>query len=206
MKILIAEDDAVSRRLLSATLLTWGHEPVIAEDGDAAWAHFTGADPPALIILDWMMPGIDGAELCRRVRKDYFTRPAYIIMLTAQSKKEDIIAGLSAGADDYLTKPFDPGELRSRLQTGIRILRLQAALSARMAELETAIGSVRTLQGLLPVCSYCKKVRDDRNYWQQVDQYIVTHTDAQVSHGICPDCYAREIEPELKALREKKLG
>jgi DNA-binding response OmpR family regulator len=148
-----------------------------------------------------MMPGVEGAELCRRVRRDFPARPAYLILLTAQNRREEIVAGLAAGADDYLTKPFDPAELRARLQTGIRVMELQSALAARVAELERAAGSVRTLEGLLPLCTYCKKVRDDRDYWQQVDQYLITHTDAKVSHGICPECYAREIEPQLKKLK-----
>lgn len=202
MNILIAEDSPISRHLLTVTLGKWGHTPVLAEDGDAAWKVLSGDDPPSLLILDGMMPGIDGAELCRRLRSEYPDRPTYIILLTAMTQREDIIAGLNAGADDYLTKPFNAGELRARLQVGLRIVELQTALAKRVDELQIALKSIRTLQGLLPVCSYCKKVRDGGNYWQQLDQYIVTHTDTQVSHGICPDCYKSEVEPELAALRE----
>jgi response regulator RpfG family c-di-GMP phosphodiesterase len=156
-----------------------------------------------MAILDWLMPGVEGTGICRAMRARPSSAPLYIVLLTAHGRKEYLIAGLEAGADDFLAKPFNPGELKARIQVGIRIVGLQNALSGRLRELEAASGRIRTLQGLLPLCSYCKRIRDDRDYWHQVDQYIITHTDAQVSHGICPECYQREIEPELKALRDQ---
>lgn len=138
MRILIAEDDAIPRRLLQATLLKAGHEVVTACDGVEAWALLQSADAPRLAIVDWLMPGIDGVELCRRVRARQATPYTYLILLTSKDRKEDTIAGLEAGADDYLTKPFDPQELHGRLRTGQRILDLQTALLTSVDRLAQA--------------------------------------------------------------------
>ena len=119
--------------------------------------------------------------------------PLYIIMLTAKTDKEDLVDGLDAGADDYITKPFDRQELRARIGVGVRIAELQKNLAYRVVELEAALSRVRQLQGLLPICSYCKRVRDDQNYWQQVDSYVSKHTEVEFSHSICPACYDRLV-------------
>jgi sigma-B regulation protein RsbU (phosphoserine phosphatase) len=197
MKILIAEDDPVSRRVLEATLSKWGYEVMSTSNGREAWEALAAPDAPRLAILDWMMPEMDGIEVCRRARGRTEAGPLHILLLTARGRKEDVIAGLQAGADDYVTKPFDHEELRARVQVGQRIVELQTMLASRVAEMEEALARVRQLRGLLPICSYCKKVRDDRNYWQQVEQYVSTHSDVQFSHGICPDCYTRVVEPQL---------
>ena len=136
-----------------------------------------------------MMPGLDGPQVCRRLREQKEQVPTYIILLTALTGKQDIIAGLGAGADDYVTKPFDRGELLARVGVGERVIALEDALSARVAELEEALSHIRTLQGILPICSYCRKVRDDEGYWQQVETYVRDHSEAQFSHGICPECF-----------------
>lgn len=128
MKVLIAEDDAVSRRLLEATLMRWGYEVIVTRDGDEAWQVLQQADAPPLAILDWMMPGLDGVEICRLVRQRGHEPYIYLILLTTKSLKENIIEGLDAGADDYLTKPFNPSELQVRLRAGTRIITLQAEL------------------------------------------------------------------------------
>jgi len=200
MRILIAEDDLVSRKMLEATLARWGYEVVITCDGEAAWQALQQPDAPRIAILDWMMPGLDGVDVCRHVRARESGDPAYILLLTAKGNKADIVSGLEAGADDYIVKPFDREELRARLQAGIRIVTLQAALALRVRELEEAIGRVRTLQGLLPICSYCKRVRNDGDYWQQVESYVSDHSDARFSHGICPDCYESVVRPQLESL------
>ena len=202
MKILIAEDDPVSRRVLEATLTKWGYEVTTTSNGSEAWEALVAAQAPKLAILDWMMPEIDGVEICRRARERPGPGPLHIILLTARGRKEDVIAGLQAGADDYITKPFDHEELLARVQVGVRIVELQTILATRVAELEEALVRVRQLRGLLPICSYCKKIRDDQNYWQQVEQYVTTHSEVQFSHGICPDCYRKVVEPQLdQALR-----
>jgi DNA-binding response OmpR family regulator len=198
MKILIAEDDPVSLRVLQATLEKASHEVMATRDGNEALAGLRAAGGPRLAVLDWMMPGMDGTEVCRLVRQEAATRGAYLILLTARGRKEDVLRGLRAGADDYVTKPFDQEELMARVQVGMRILELQSALAERVRELEEALASVRVLRGLLPICSYCKKVRDDRNYWQQVETYVSEHTDARFSHGICPDCYEKVVKPQME--------
>lgn len=193
MKILIAEDDPVSRCVLEATLVKSGYEVTVTTDGNAAWEALQ-RDAPAIAILDWMMPGIDGIEVCRRARAIQSPTPTYLILLTAKSDKGDIVQGLEAGADDYVTKPFDRQELQSRISVGLRVSALQRNLADRIADMEAALTRVKQLQGLLPICSYCKKVRDDHNYWQQVDSYISKHSEVAFSHSICPTCFDQLIK------------
>jgi CheY-like chemotaxis protein len=200
-RVLIAEDDPISRRLLEASLVRWGYQVVVTVDGTEAWESLRAADAPPLAILDWMMPGLDGVEICRRVRARPGETAPYLILLTAKRQREDTVEGLEAGADDYITKPFDRDELRARLKVGVRMVTLQRNLADRLRALEAALGRVKQLQGLLPICAYCKKIRDDRNYWQQVEAYISGHSDAQFSHGICPDCFDRVVRPELLEMR-----
>jgi len=137
MRILIADDSVVSRHLLEATLRKWGYEVMVACDGSEAWSIFQSENPPNLAILDWMMPGLTGPEVCKRVRtaakdKDVYT---YIVLLSSKSEREDLIEGMEAGADDYLTKPFDQTELRVRLRPGVRIIELQQELISAREEL-----------------------------------------------------------------------
>jgi response regulator RpfG family c-di-GMP phosphodiesterase len=126
-----------------------------------------------------MMPQVNGIDLCRRVRATSLASPVYLILLTARNSPADLVAGLEAGADDYLTKPFDPDELRARIHVGRRTLAL--------------IANIKRLSGLLPICSYCKRIRSDHNYWEQVESYISEHTDASFTHGICPSCLAKVV-------------
>jgi diguanylate cyclase (GGDEF)-like protein len=128
MRILVADDDLTSRLVLAGVLRKWGHEVVATVDGTEAWDAMRRPDAPALAILDWMMPGLSGVEVCSRVRGLRSDRPPYLIILTSKGEKADIVAGLEAGADDYLAKPFDPGELRARVDVGRRIIELQARL------------------------------------------------------------------------------
>ena len=204
MKILIAEDDPVSRKLLETLLIKWGYEVVVTCDGEQAWEKLHQKDSPKLAILDWMMPGIDGVEVCRKAREADSTKTTYIILITAKGSKEDIVEGLQAGADDYLTKPVNSKELQARLQVGIRILELQNSLADRVTELEKALSHIKTLQGFLPICSYCKKIRNDQDYWEQVEGYITKHSEIVFSHGICPDCYEKYAKPQLKQIKQRK--
>jgi sigma-B regulation protein RsbU (phosphoserine phosphatase) len=201
MRTLIAEDNLSTRLLLESTLAEWGYEVVAACDGSEAWQKLQSNSPPRLVLLDWKMPEMDGVEVCQRLRKRQDPEATYIILLTAKGDQEDIVAGLEAGADDYIIKPFDPAELRARLKAGVRVLELQRALADRVRELEQAVARVKHLQGLLPICAYCKRIRDDRNYWQQVEAYITAHSEAQFSHSVCPDCFERVVKPEFEALR-----
>ena len=199
MNILIADDDSLTCRLVEATLTRRGYDVVATGDGLDAWVKLQAPDAPRLAILDWMMPGLDGLELCRRLRAEGDQRPFYLILLTANTRKQDVSEGLRAGADDYVTKPFDHDELVARVQVGARLVALQQALADRVSELEAALAHVKLLHGLLPICCYCKNVRDDKNYWRQVEHYLAAHSDVRFSHGICPDCYAKVVEPQLAA-------
>lgn len=203
MNILIAEDDPSSARLLEFYLQRWGHTVVAAQDGLQAWKILSQEDSPKLAVLDWMMPGLDGVEVCRRARALETTQPLYVILLTARSENDDVVEGLTAGADDYVVKPFRSSELRARIQAGVRIVELQASLQRKVQELEEALAQVRQLEGVLPICSYCQRIRDDADYWQQLEAYISTRTEATFSHGICPECWENRIEPELRAMQAK---
>jgi sigma-B regulation protein RsbU (phosphoserine phosphatase) len=191
VRVLVAEDDFASRLLLQTMLSQWGFEVLLAADGVEAWQMLSGPDAPPLAMLDWMMPGMDGLTICRRLREAGRTVLPYVIMLTARGTREDLLTGLESGADEYIVKPFDPEELRARCRAGGRIVEL-------VQELEKALARVKQLQGLLPICSYCHRIRDDKNYWQRVETYIAGHSEARFSHGICPDCYESVIKPEIE--------
>lgn len=193
MRILIAEDDRTSRAMLAAVLRKCAHEVIEAEDGAAALRIMQGIDAPRVAILDWMMPGVDGLEVCRRLRESSSARPPYIIMLTSRSSSEDIVTGLEFGADDYLVKPYIAGELKARVGVGCRMVALRDTLSDKIDELNDALSSIRTLQDILPICSYCRKIRDDQEGWRLLEEYVSAHTDTQFSHGICPDCLKQQF-------------
>lgn len=197
MNILIAEDDAVSRRILETTLVNWGYDVIATRNGKEAWDALSREDAPSLAILDIMMPEMDGLEVCRRVRQRPCPVPPYLILLTAVSGKEDVVKGIEAGANDYLGKPFHREELRVRVGVGVQMLAIQRTLTQRVQELEEALAQVKQLQGMLPICSYCKQVRDDQNYWHKVESYISMHAGVKFSHGICPDCY-EHVKLELE--------
>ncbi len=190
-RILIAEDHYVSRHLLERNLTNWGFQVVTAEDGEAALRVLESEGTPPLAIVDWMMPNLDGLEVCRRVRAQVGRPYIYLVLLTAKGHKEEIAAGLEAGADDYVIKPFDPDELRARLKVGQRVVELERQLASRVNALEEALLDVKRLKRLLPICMYCKSVRDDQDYWHQIEAYIHTETGADFSHGICPACLDR---------------
>ena len=187
-KVLVADDDVTSRRMLVAMLTKSGYDVVEVVDGAAALRILLEPDPPRLVILDWLMPGMDGPEVLRQVRAVETTHPPYIVMLTTKTSKGDIVAGLKAGANDYLTKPFDPDELCARIEVGRQLVDTQAALADTISELRDALDHIKTLRGIVPICAWCKKIRDDDGFWNQLEAYVRDHTEAEFSHGICPDC------------------
>ena len=186
MKVLVVEDDPVSQRVLTGTLESLGHEPIVAEDGEAAWQRFA-AEPVDVVITDWMMPRVDGLELTRRIRGRARDRYTWVVLLTALRGRAPYLDGMRAGADDFISKPVDREELQARLRVAERILGLQQ--------------EVKQLEGLLPICTYCKKIRDEGDQWSQVEDYVARRTEAQFSHGICPDCYERHLKPQLENAR-----
>jgi DNA-binding response OmpR family regulator len=193
MRVLVADDDRLSTALLSRQLERFGLDVVVAADGVTAWDAVQRDPSISLAILDWMMPGLEGPELCRRIRRDEAHAHIYLLLVTSRDSRADIIAGMNAGADDYLAKPYDHEEFRARLNAGLRVVTLQQRLTERVKELEAAASKIVQLQGLLPICSYCKNVRSDDNYWQQVEEYVSARSAVQFSHGICPRCLAVEM-------------
>jgi sigma-B regulation protein RsbU (phosphoserine phosphatase) len=208
LRVLVADDDPVSRTVVAAILRKGGYNVQLANDGNEAWSILEQKEPPAMAVMDWMMPGLDGPEICRRVRTLASQTPTYVILLTSRDASADIVAGLHAGADDYVTKPPKEDELLARLSVGARVVTLQQALADRVKKLEEALSNVKQLQGLLPICSYCKSIRDDQNYWRRVETYISEHSGVQFSHSFCPDCYERYVKPQLDELeaRTQKHG
>lgn len=200
LAVLVADDEPVSRAVVAAMLRKAGYHVQLAGDGEEAWLALQQPDAPPVAILDWMMPGLDGPEICRRLRSVETPTPTYVILLTARDAAADVVEGLHAGADDYVRKPPNEDELLARVSVGTRVIGLQQALADRLRKLEEALSNVKQLQGLLPICSYCKRIRDDQNYWQQVESYITVHSGVQFSHSYCPDCFERYVKPQLDAL------
>jgi CheY-like chemotaxis protein len=167
-------------------------------DGLAAWHVLQGDQAPPLAVLDWMMPGLNGLEVCRRVRALTDREPPYLILLTARADKADLLAGLAGGADVYLTKPFDRAVLKEQLQAGARLVELHRGLAARVRELGEPAEPATRRPGLLPMCCFCQAVRDDANSWQRLDAYLSLPSAARFSHSICPKCFETVVKPELE--------
>ena len=189
MRAVIADDDRVATTLLSRAMARWRFDVTLAGDGEAAWTAIQ-TQATDFAIVDWMMPELDGPALCRRIRANASTAHMYVVLLTSRNSPSDLIEGLDSGADDYLVKPFNLEELRARVHVGVRVVTLQTRLAERVAELEAAVSNVKQLQAMIPICSYCKRIRTDANDWEQLEAYISEHTDSRFSHGICPPCLA----------------
>jgi len=200
MTVLVADDHDVNRKLLRTLLSAEGHEVLEAANGQDALEILHEARGPMVGLIDWEMPLVEGIEVCRQTRAINSTIPLFLILVTVRDTKRDVVAGLQAGANDYITKPFDKTELLARVKIGSQMVELQQALTERVAELNQALISVKQLSGLLPICSYCKKIRDDQNYWQQVEAYVGKHSEARFSHSICPSCYEDIVKPEMSRL------
>ncbi|MBE2212516.1 MAG: response regulator [Opitutaceae bacterium] len=187
LHIVIAEDDVVTRRLVEKILRDEGHDVVALASGQEAWDHLAH-HPVQVIVSDWNMPDMDGLDLCRRVRALPRETYTYFILITSASRTTpNIHAAVAAGVDDFLSKPVNPVEIWMRLHVASRILGFA--------------GQVRQLESLIPICSYCKKVRDDANLWQGVDHYLAQQTGRDLSHCICPECYRTIVQKEIDNLR-----
>lgn len=191
--VLIADDDKVTLNVLNDTLTQAGYDVLTAADGDQAWKKLQQSSTQ-LAVLDWVMPGMEGIEICQRAQKDPKLANRYFILLTGKSKTEDLVAGLQSGASDYLRKPFDEAELLARVEVGVRFIELQRKLGERVEELKKALAQVKRLEGLLPICSYCKRIRNEQDYWERVDNYISQHANVRFSHNICPECYVKHVK------------
>jgi DNA-binding response OmpR family regulator len=207
LQVLVADDEPVSRTVVAAMLKKAGYSVIFANDGEEAWKKLDCDDPPALALLDWEMPGLQGPEVVQRIRaRDGGTSPTYVILLTARDSSADIVQGLKAGANDYVTKPANEDELIARVNVGARVVQLQTALADRVRSLEEALANVRALQTLLPMCAYCKSIRNDQNYWEKVETYFTQHSNVSFTHSYCPNCYERYVRPELEALEDAKAA
>jgi DNA-binding response OmpR family regulator len=188
MKVLVAEDDATARLFLVSALEGLGHVVTAVPDGREAWGAFQKAPFP-VVVSDWVMPDIDGPELCRRIRETDRTRYTYLILLTSLDDRDHYRQGMQAGADDFLTKPPDLETLQIRLRVAERIVGLQE--------------EVRRLEGLLSICAYCKRIRDERQRWVRVEEYIEGRSDATFTHGICPECRDTIVRPEIDRIKAR---
>jgi sigma-B regulation protein RsbU (phosphoserine phosphatase) len=184
VSVLVVEDDPVSSAQLSALARAAGYQVSVAENGRAAWDALR-LSRFRVVISDWYMPELDGVELCRRVRARRNEPYVYFILVTARGGKQQYLTGMQAGADDFIAKPVDPDELQARLGVAERILGLRREL--------------QQLEVLLPICSYCKKIRNERDEWELLETYIEHHFDAQFTHSVCPDCYTKHVQPQLDA-------
>ncbi|HEX4627521.1 MAG TPA: response regulator [Gemmatimonadales bacterium] len=182
VSVLIVDDDAVACAQLRALVGAAGYAVSVATNGREAWEMLQLARIP-VVISDWYMPEMDGPELCRRIRARDGEPYVYFVLITSRGGKQQYLAGMEAGADDFVTKPVDPDELRARLTAAERILGLRHQL--------------QQLEGLLSVCAYCKRIRDDQAQWGPLEAYIEKRSEAQFSHGICPECYAKHVQPQL---------
>ncbi len=190
MKVLVAEDDSVSRLLLASILEKLGYEVLVTENGHDAWLAYE-QEKSSLIITDWMMPALSGLDLCRRIRAHHNSTYTYIILLTALGGRDYYLEGMDAGADDFMTKPFDKEKLASRLRVAQRVLTLKA--------------EVKQLEDLLPICPVCKKIQETEHKWTPVEDYLSKRTDAFFSHSVCPECYTSQVEPQLEQLRHENI-
>jgi phosphoserine phosphatase RsbU/P len=201
MKILIAEDDQTTRYILETLLDSWGYQVVSVKDGIAALNEFSKEDAPPIAIIDWQMPELNGLEVCKKIAARNNGASTYTILLTGRDKNEDIVEGLCSGANDYITKPFNDKELKARIQVAERVINIQSSLSEKIAELEGAVKHIKTLQGILPICMHCHKIRNDQEAWEKLESYLSDHAEIEFSHSICPTCL-HEIYPEYSDSEE----
>jgi len=190
MNILIAEDEMVSRRLLEKFLTETGHTVDAVGNGSEAWEHFCHKRNK-VVISDWRMPDMDGLELCKKIRADDCEDYTYFILLSGVTRtRENFLQAARAGVDDFLTKPINHDEIWMRLRVAERIL--------------SYTRQIQQLESILPICAYCKKIRDDGDYWEQLETYMTEHAGMDFSHSICPDCYDRHVMPEIASMKKIK--
>lgn len=187
-RVLLAEDHTGTRDTLAFLLQRHGYEVAVTSDGQTALDVLLASETPTIALLDWMLPEMTGLEVCHHLHQAPSKRFIYTIIITARDSIKDLEQAFAAGADDFIRKPCEAAELLARLRSGQRIVELEHRLAARVAECEVALDHVRQLKRLLPICMYCKKVRDDSEYWRGIESYIHEHVGTDFSHGICPDC------------------
>lgn len=193
--VLVVDDTPDNLRVLNAILTKAGYEPRLLPSGKMALESLKMSQPD-IILLDICMPEMDGYEVCDEIKKNPELQDIPVIFISALSDIKDKVKAFQNGGVDYITKPFEEAEVLARIDTHIRLYRLQKDLQKKNIELQIALDTVKTLNGLLPICSNCKKIRDDDGYWSQIEYYISQHSDAEFSHSICPEC-AIKLYPDL---------
>ncbi|MBK8727659.1 MAG: response regulator [Holophagaceae bacterium] len=197
-KVLVVEDAPINVDIVLGLL---GQDPSltlsVARTGGEALAAVR-TSPPDLILLDIGLPDLDGYTVCQSLKADPQSQRIPVIFLTSREEPEDVARGFEAGGVDYITKPFEPLELKARVDCHLAQKRWADAERALIAKLEAALAEVKTLSGLIPICAWCKQVRDDQGFWQQVERYMADRTDANFTHSVCPNCL-----PKLKAQFEE---
>lgn len=188
MKILIAEDDGITRRILKSAVQQEGYEAIWAADGCEALRLINEQSNIDMVLLDWLMPGIEGVELLRRIKNRQNSPYIYSIMLSAKNASEDVVYGLEEGADDYITKPFHMRELISRLKAGKRIVEMKRMSEETISALRAKWDRYKGTPQMIPICSACKKIRDEDELWQHLEQYFGDRHDISFTHSICPEC------------------
>lgn len=188
MKILIAEDEYTTRLMVQVSLENWGYSVNSVADGKEAWEIFKKPEAPDVAILDWEMPEVDGVELCKRIKNLQRANPVYVILLTGRDSQKDIVQGFDAGADDYMTKPFNDDELRARVRVAERLVTIQSSLSQSVEELKSALDMVDTLQGSIPVCNSCQRIEGDNKNWHTLNECINERFDMRFTPELCPEC------------------
>lgn len=182
MKILSVDDNQSAGLVIEGILRSLGHEVVLVQNAADALT-IQQAQGIRVVVSDWRMQGMDGLELCRSIRQSNQDYVYFILCTQSEHSEANEQMAIEAGVDDFLTKPVRVHEMRSRIHVAQRILRYTH--------------QVKQLEKFLPICAYCKKIRDDHNYWEQLESYISRHTDSEFSHGVCPDCYQTHIIPQL---------
>ncbi len=193
--IVLIDDEADYANMLKIRLASVGYHPVIFSDPLQGIMHIQ-KEPTDLVLLDINMPGMDGFEMCRRLKDSDDTKDIPIIFITARIESQDVVRGFEAGGVDYITKPVNAQVLLARVRTHVSLKRARDEQKVLIRKLQDSLAEIKTLSGLVPMCAHCKKIRDDEGYWKKVEVYIEEHSEAQFSHGICPDCI-RELYPEL---------
>jgi len=189
VKILIAEDELTTRMLVQVSLENWGYRVESVVNGQEAWSALKRKDAPGIAILDWEMPELHGLEVCRKVKEMGRENPPYIILLTGRDSNNDIVKGFDAGADDYMTKPFNNNELRARVRVAERMVRTQASLSETVTELKEVLNHLEMIREGVAVCQSCHKIfnGDDGN-WYTVEESLNEYADPRFFQAVCPDC------------------
>ncbi len=191
--VLVADDDPVTMHILVELLSSWGLRVTAVADGSRALATLLAPHAPQMALLDWSMPGLEGPDVCRAIRVAQAPMRPYVILLSARSSTIDIVSGLQAGADDYLAKPFAAEELRARVLAGLRLVAVQEQIEQRIHALQQAAARPTSFAGALPICSYCKSIRDGDNTWRGVEEFFAAHAHLAFSHGICDECLHRTL-------------